>query len=230
MGGAIDLLETALKIPPWEPMRLLSREELRGMKIITGSNAPEVNSGAATASPPMSNGARTTIQERSWVTLENAGRMQITRKHPLTVEGEEIGTFDLIFACGEAGKDLIVTYFEQRRDGSRKGDLLTNVELSIAGKSVPLKVVTSQPDNRTMEFESVAKGRVAVDLFKNFADPRSRSLLIETSSQDRQTAIRVGNAGVARSFTQLATNCSGQPPIRSTQRTELRREAEAQQR
>ena len=48
MGGAIDLLEIALKIPPWEPMRLLSREELRGMKIITGGNTPEVNSGAAT--------------------------------------------------------------------------------------------------------------------------------------------------------------------------------------
>ena len=72
MGGAIDLLETALKIPPWEPMRLLSREELRGMKIITGSNTPEVNSGAAVAALPMSNGTRATIQERSWVTLENA--------------------------------------------------------------------------------------------------------------------------------------------------------------
>ena len=48
MGGAIDLLEIALKIPPWEPMRLLSREELRGMKIITGGDTPEVNSGAAT--------------------------------------------------------------------------------------------------------------------------------------------------------------------------------------
>src|SRR5690606_28859542 len=35
MGGAIDLLEVALKIPPWEPMRLLSRNELRSMKIVT---------------------------------------------------------------------------------------------------------------------------------------------------------------------------------------------------
>lgn len=230
MGGAIDLLETALKIPPWEPMRLLTRDELRGMRIITGAGVPEVNSGAATASLPMSNGTRATVQERSWVTLESAGRMQITRKHPLTVEGEEIGTFDLTFACGEAGKDLAVTYFEQRRGNGRKGDVLTDVELSIAGKSLPLKVVSSQPGSRTQEFDSVARGRVPVDLFKTFADPRSRSLLIETSSQDRQTAIRIGNAGVARSFTQLATACSTQPPVRSTQRTDLRREAEAQPR
>ena len=229
MGGAIDLLETALKIPPWEPMRLLSREELRGMKIITGSTTPEVNSGAALASLPMSNGIRATIQERSWVTLENAGRLQITRKHPLTVEGEEIGSFDLTFSCGDPGKDMAVTYFEQRR-GDRKADILTEVDLSIAGKSVPLKVMSSQPGARTQEFDSVARGRVPVDLFKSFADPRSRSLLIETSSRDRQTAIRIGNAGVARSFAQLATNCSAQPPVRSTQRTELRREAEVQPR
>ena len=78
------------------------------------------------------------------MTLENAGRLQITRKHPLTVEGEEIGSFDLTFACGEPGKDLAVTYFEQRR-GGRKADVLTEVEMSIAGKSVPLKVVSSQP-------------------------------------------------------------------------------------
>src|SRR4029078_3386846 len=35
MGGGVDLLEIALKIPPWEPMRMLSREELRTMKVLT---------------------------------------------------------------------------------------------------------------------------------------------------------------------------------------------------
>jgi len=230
MGGAIDLLETALKIPPWEPMRLLSREELRGMKIVTGGNTPEVNSGAAPASLPMANGSRATVQERSWVMLENAGRIQLTRKHPLTVEGEEIGTFDLTFACGEAGKDLTVTYVEQRRGAGRKADVLTDVEISIAGKSVPLKIVSSQPGLRSLEFDSVARGRVPVDLVKAFADPRSRSLLIETASEDRATAIRIGNAGIARSFQQLATACGAPPAVRSTQRTDLRREAEAQPR
>lgn len=225
MGGAIDLLEIALKIPPWEPMRLLSRDELRGMKIVTGGDAPEVNSGAAMATPPLSNGTRATIQERSWVMMENAGRIQLTRKHPLTVEGEEIGSFDLTFACGEPNKDLIVTYFEQRRGGGRRAEVVTDVEISISGKSVPLKVVSSQPGGRSLEFDSVARGRVPADLFKVFADPRSRSMLIETTSEDRMTAIRLGNAGIARSFQQLAANC-GQPAIRSTARTELRREAE----
>jgi len=33
MGGSIDLLETAVRVPPWEPLRLLSQEELRGMRL-----------------------------------------------------------------------------------------------------------------------------------------------------------------------------------------------------
>ena len=33
MGGSIDLLETAVRVPPWEPLRLLSQEELRGKRL-----------------------------------------------------------------------------------------------------------------------------------------------------------------------------------------------------
>jgi hypothetical protein len=35
MGGGADLLETALQIPPWEPMYRLSREEMRSMGLST---------------------------------------------------------------------------------------------------------------------------------------------------------------------------------------------------
>jgi hypothetical protein len=232
MGGAIDLLETALKIPPWEPMRLLSREELRGMKIVTAvGDAPEVNSGTATALPPLANGNRAAVvQERSWIMSESAGRILLTRKHPLTVEGEEIGSFDLTFACGEPGKDLTVTYFERRRGSGSKPEVLTEVEISLSSKSVPLKVVSSQPGARSLQFDSVARGRIPVDLFRAFADTRGRSILVETASADRETAIRIGNAGMSRSFQKLAAHCGVQPSIRSTARTELRREAEAQPR
>src|SRR5258707_8692390 len=40
MGGTFALLEAALKIPPWEPMHLLSREELRAMKMATIADRP----------------------------------------------------------------------------------------------------------------------------------------------------------------------------------------------
>jgi hypothetical protein len=35
MGGGIELIETALRVPPWEPMHRLSDDELRRMKITT---------------------------------------------------------------------------------------------------------------------------------------------------------------------------------------------------
>jgi hypothetical protein len=35
MGGGIELIETALRVPPWEPMHRLSGEELRRMKVTT---------------------------------------------------------------------------------------------------------------------------------------------------------------------------------------------------
>jgi hypothetical protein len=40
MGGTFALLEVALKVPPWEPMRQLSREELRAMKMATIADRP----------------------------------------------------------------------------------------------------------------------------------------------------------------------------------------------
>ena len=35
MGAGIELLETALRVPPWQPMHALSREEVRRMRLTT---------------------------------------------------------------------------------------------------------------------------------------------------------------------------------------------------
>jgi hypothetical protein len=35
MGGGVDLLETALRIPPWEPLYRLSPDELQRMRLTT---------------------------------------------------------------------------------------------------------------------------------------------------------------------------------------------------
>src|SRR5260221_14495330 len=76
MGGGVDLLEIALKIPPWEPMRMLSRDELRTMRVETTSgDAPEVNSGtAATSSTALANGARAPVNAHGWALMAGDGR------------------------------------------------------------------------------------------------------------------------------------------------------------
>ena len=227
MGGSVDLLEIALKIPPWEPMRLLTREEMLGMKIVTVvDDAVEVSTATAAASSPagLASGARTASNERSWVVVDSDGSRSLARQHPLTVEGDEIGNFELRFACGDGGKDYVVTYIEQRRsaEDGRAPEALTDVELSLAGKSVTLKVTSTQQGGKPVVFQSIASGRVSADMVKAFADPRSRSLMVETTSDDTATAIRVGNAGVARSFPQLASSCAPQVPAgRTNVRAEL---------
>jgi hypothetical protein len=53
MGGGIELLETALRVPPWEPMHALTREELYRMKVMTVDNLfePEVATAPPTLAP-----------------------------------------------------------------------------------------------------------------------------------------------------------------------------------
>jgi hypothetical protein len=224
MGGSIDLLEIALKIPPWEPMRLLTREELHGMRIVTVGDTQEVNSGSSTPALALASGLRAPSNGRSWAIAVQGGRATVSRSHPLTVEGEEIGTFELRFACGEAGRDVVATYIEQRAGADRgpSPKALTEVELSIAGRSVPLRIVSSRHSGRPPEVRSVASGVVPVELFRTFADPGGRSLMVETASGDTTTAIRMGNAGMAQLVPRLLASCAAETRTRNTARTDVR--------
>ena len=93
---------------------MLSRDELRTMKVRRRAMRLRSNSGAATNSAALANGARAAVNGHGWAMLAVDGRPALGRSHPLTVEGDDVGTFDLNFACGEPGRDYIVTYIEQR--------------------------------------------------------------------------------------------------------------------
>jgi predicted PhzF superfamily epimerase YddE/YHI9 len=151
------------------------------------------------------------------------GRPALGRSHPLTVEGDDVGAFELNFACGEQGRDYIVTYVEQRR-GTETGRVpaaLSEVEISLAGKPTQLKVVASRPRDKSTELVSIASGRISAEALKAFADTGNRSLMVETASDDAVTAIRIGNAGIGRILPTLAASCAAapQPTIRNSART-----------
>src|SRR5207237_6960692 len=59
MGGAGELLETALRVPPWEPLYRLSTDELRRMKLTTADALFEPE--AAGIPPPKSTPSLTTV-------------------------------------------------------------------------------------------------------------------------------------------------------------------------
>src|SRR5204863_511853 len=137
-----------------------------------GGEAPEVNSGTATNSAALANGARAAVNAHGWAVVALDGRPALGRSHPLTVEGDDVGAFELNFACGEQGRDYIVTYVEQRRgnDAARVPAALSEVEVSFSGKPTQLNVVASRPRDKSTELVSIASGRISVEALKAFAE------------------------------------------------------------
>jgi hypothetical protein len=62
MGGGIELLETALRIPPWEPMYALSHDELRRMQVVTVDRLFEEGVPVASTLPRRGDSMTTTAQ------------------------------------------------------------------------------------------------------------------------------------------------------------------------
>src|SRR5258708_19733370 len=52
MGGDIELVGLSLRVPPWEPMRALTREELRRMKLDLDVEVPATAAAVKTAPAP----------------------------------------------------------------------------------------------------------------------------------------------------------------------------------
>ena len=212
MGGGADLIETALRIPPWERLRPLSPEELIRVKLQTGEGlfepAPEAapaSSASTTSTTPVA-----VITDRGWSILEKSGRPMLARRHPLTIEGEEIGTFDLIISCGGNGS-FTATYTEtRRRPGSKRTPVaLKDVSIAVGRDSAVLRVVASESTVKPPELISSARGVVSANLMKNLADWGSRAVMIETATTNNQeTAIRVGNTGLAQLFPKFASACA----------------------
>jgi hypothetical protein len=221
MGGDAELLELALRIPPWEPMRVLSRAELRRTRLdrIEEPADRPLNASASAASAADDRSA--TIIDSGWMTIEKSNRTMIARRHPLTFEGERIGRFDLIMACGDAGT-FVVSYLETR-GGSSQGvpAAIKSIRLWLDQVDITLKVVTSEVKGAPRRLETLASAAVPAKLVRSFADEASRSLAVETVSRGNPaTMIRVGNKGFAQSFAGLEASCQQQQSRRDT-RAEL---------
>jgi hypothetical protein len=221
MGGGAELLVAALRIPPWEPLRMLSRDELRRAHLATTQQlvkqAPQLpaSSGvnAPVATEAVSDGARSEMNPRGWVMAERAGTAALVRRHPLTVDGDKIGAFEVALGCGQKLGSYVVTYAETRlAPDDRDAASVRDVDLRIEGKTTALDMVSSRLNVELRELETIANGVVAADLVKSFADAPTDSITVRTSSATAGgTLIRIGNAGFAHAFRQLAAACEALP-------------------
>ena len=219
MGATADLLDLALRIPPWEPMHALTRAELNRTRLTTEDSeipvaAPVATSSptpAAQPSPRVTNGLRpTAISEQRWALVDRSGVATLARRHPLTVEGEEIGSFDLVVACAAGGDGYDVTYIERRHSAEQKPlpDVLTSISLRVGSNSAGLKVVSSERRTGPDELITYAAGRVPGALINAFAAAGSRSMLVKTETSNLVTGIRIGNTGASQNVPRLTAGCS----------------------
>jgi hypothetical protein len=219
MGGTGDLLEVALRIPPWEPMHALTRAELRNMGFESAEPVPvetPVASISSVSYTPATSGNQTGLDEHGWSMFDRGGASMLGRRHPLTIEGDEIGSFDLVLACA-ADNGYLVTYSEERRAEAGGQTLpLTDVTIRIGGQTTALKVVSSEVKDKTGLLVSVAAGVVPATAIRSFTSVGSRSMMIGTANAKIHSTIRVGNSGAQKNLPLLASHCQ-----KTAQRAEL---------
>ena len=211
MGGDTELVQLSLKVPPWEPMRVLSRDELRRTRLDFGDEVTEKPPVTKTAAgPALAQDPRSAANERGWTLETRSGRAVLSRSHPLTVEGERIGNFDLAFTCAEAPGTYALTYKEVRY-GPADRDLprsIAQVELIIEDQVQELKIGASERRLQRGELESVATTVVPVRMIHAFAGEGPASMVLATESAGNpHTTIRVGNVGFSGNFSRLESGC-----------------------
>jgi hypothetical protein len=225
MGASIELLDLALRIPPWEPMHTLTIAEMRRTRLET--QAPLTATGATVASLPpapvltpaaasaplpsqVTDGARAVaISEQRWSMVDMAGSTVLARRHPLTLEGDGIGSFDLFVGCGTDGDSYSLRYVERRR-GNRHVPLPRQVgvvAVAIGGTVAKLKVVSSAMQSQTDELVTSAAATVPAKPIATFAGGGKHSLMVTTRSAGIVTAIRIGNTGADQHLSKLAASC-----------------------
>ncbi len=221
MGASIDLLDIALRIPPWEPMHMLSRAELRDVKLDNGADAVAATTVAIAAQSkavalPASAvlGAVNQTGERRWVMAGGNGA-SLARSHPLTIEGDEVGSFDLTVACGNEG--YLVSYSETRRAAGQWALplALKTVTVRVGGQLATLKISSSERRSSSSELVTSASGMVPAALIDAFAAAAHRTMLVETTSDQTNTAIRVGNTGAMQNLPKVAGSCQKPPADRA---------------
>ena len=208
MGGDIELFELAMRIPPWERLRALSQGELRRMGLQTIEVAEAPTSGAITRERP-SKTATPRAAERGWRLVEGSPDLAMSRIHPLTLEGDEIGQFELTLVCVPSGGGYKVAYLESRDlSGDESSARLTDVTLYLDGERTKLSVDTSSLRDGRPELKTQASGVVPASFVNKLRKDATSVIIVGTrTSENVRTSIRVGGIGFAKAFPRLAANC-----------------------
>src|SRR6185295_2860864 len=221
MGGDIALFEAAMRIPPWELLRPLTAEEVRRAGLHNAEDVFDKVSIKTAASKseerasPVFLGVELigNLSPSTWQVVEHEGVKILTREHPLTARGEEIGHFRVSFACG--GNNLFkVTYRETRQIPENSAMLVRGVGLGVDAieTGVMLHVETSLRDMHAPTIETIASGSAPIAFVTElFRDGGQRLVVATMNTNKEQTSVSVGKAGLD-SLGQFALTCQERLP------------------
>jgi hypothetical protein len=207
MGGEIELFDLSMRIPPWENLRVLTQAEVQRTRLNT-TDTPFAPDADAVSSPPPgvlppTGGQRASIAR--WTLVGTGAERGVVRRHPLTREGEEIGSMLITIACGEKPATMRLRYWETRRLASA-GDVITRAVMALGRERVPLTIESSNMVGGRLE--SIANATVPTGLVAKLAEASQGSVAVGTLTRARvQTAIRIGTTGLPQVLPQLASSC-----------------------
>jgi hypothetical protein len=214
MGGHINLFETSMRIPPWEQIRPLSRDEIKSMGLhITDdpfavAKPTVVAANTQTASASSSTSAVT--DQSGWTSVAQGSAQSVVRKHVLTLEGDPIGSFELSLACGSSPGSYSVAYNETRRNQVRStgADRLRVVVVAQSQtERVALKIEASTIDTGANVLKTVARGEVPAAILSGLSKEKGGLLVATQTVGNARTVIRVGNNGFADAFKTTLASC-----------------------
>ncbi|MBI3437017.1 MAG: hypothetical protein HY056_18360 [Proteobacteria bacterium] len=209
MGADILLFETTMRVPPWETLRPLTQDEVRLMRLHVTDDPF-----APVATPLEARPAALPLQAlagsvRGWTVTDASGARGLVRKHPITIEGEEIGSFELSLTCGATAGGYAAAYVETRRLADAMDDRLNAVLIAIGKERAQLKIESSAAEAGSGELRSQARGTLPAVLVEALATAEGRGLIVATRSiANVRTAIRIGNNGFAPGYAQTIATCA----------------------
>ncbi len=231
MGADIELFEISSRIPPWEEMRSLTREELRRLRIHTIDDPFGKPPMVRAAAPPgkKADFAMVSLNPLGWTIVERRGLRALVRQHPITIEGQEIGAFEIAFSCSDKPDIFRVSYAEKRFAQNTAGGFVDRVEavgISVRQENsyfrTLLTMEDSVPTKGAMELISRARGTIAASLLETavatvaaegMASASQQGMIVATTTIGKvRTVIRIGQTGLAEGLRVLTTSCSDQLP------------------
>jgi hypothetical protein len=146
--------------------------------------------------------------EAGWTLADRGGKRALTRSHPLTIEGQEIGNFELSLLCASAPGTVEIVYAEKRTSASGAPDRVTQVVVTIGRDHEPLTVESSLAGQAPGEMISKAKASVPASYVGRLADPARPPFIVATQTASRlRSHIRMGTAGLPNNLTALLAGC-----------------------